>query len=231
MSPVVRSLETVVLLRAFGKAFGVEIPSLRGLSPDDALMVYREFTAACMEMALEDKRLTSVFRPRLGTEARRLGRAVRMLVPFPRSNAFAVARYFYRGIGIGLHVQDDGALRFCPCLFAERYTPADCWFMSAFDEGFLQGLLGHEYSSLVFSRRLTEGAPHCIARFETAIQRGLPPHHSQRHNPCRKHRFVKRGQTPFAIFSANLPRKSSADGDGCFSSTSGYRKYILTCQR
>ncbi len=153
-----RRLETMVLMRAFGKAFGVEVPLLRGLTADDALGTYREFTATCMEMALADKRLA---------EALRLGRTVRLFVPLPRACAFASARYFYRGIGIGLEKSGEDGLRFCPCFFAGRYTPADCWFMSAFDEGFLRGLLGREHADLAFSCRLTEGAPHCMARFQS----------------------------------------------------------------
>lgn len=163
----VRWLETMVLMRAFGRAFGVEVPSLRGLSADDALGTYREFTAACMEMALADKRLAEALRSRLGAEALRLGRTMRLFVPLPRACAFASARYFYRGIGIGLEKSGEDGLLFCPCFFAGRYTPADCWFMSAFDEGFLRGLLGREHADLAFSCRLTEGAPHCMARFQS----------------------------------------------------------------
>ena len=69
-----RRLETMVLMRAFGRAFGVEVPLLRGLTADDALGTYREFTATCMEMALADKRLAEALRPRLGAEALRASR-------------------------------------------------------------------------------------------------------------------------------------------------------------
>ena len=59
----------------------------------------------------------------------------------------------------------EGGLRFGPCSFSQRYSPRCCWFMSAFDEGFLRGLLGTD-ARLVFSCRLTEGAACCRARFE-----------------------------------------------------------------
>ena len=160
-----RWLEVFVLMRRFAKALGVDPPDLQGHSADEALATYREFTAGCMEIAQEDERLVGMFRKSLGSEALALGRRVRTLALARGPRAFSLARLLYAGIGIGLAQTSSGALRFCPCMFAARYTPADCWFMSAFDEGFLRGLLNREDAQLMFSCRLTEGAPHCFARF------------------------------------------------------------------
>ena len=55
------------------------------------------------------------------------------------------------------------AVRFGPCSFSQRYTPEDCRFMSAFDEGFMCGIMGIE-GDLRFECRLTEGAACCRAR-------------------------------------------------------------------
>ena len=132
---------------------------------DQALEVFREFTAACMEAALVDEETAKAYRARLGTEARELGRRVRLAVPVHPCDSFRLVRFFYRGIGIELAGEVPGAMRFGPCSFAQRYTPADCWFMSAFDEGFMCGVMGVE-GELCFDCRLTEGAACCRARLE-----------------------------------------------------------------
>lgn len=160
-----RKMEALVLMDVFARAFDVEPPRLARLSPEAALLAFRSFTAACMEIAAEHAQLAAYLRGRLGTQAERLGRRVRALLLVRRGRALGVARYFYHGIGIELTGSLPGELRFGPCYFAERYTPQDCWFMSAFDEGFLRGLTGCPEAGLRFSCRLTDGAPCCRARF------------------------------------------------------------------
>ncbi|MBQ9043419.1 MAG: hypothetical protein IJ111_11485 [Eggerthellaceae bacterium] len=162
----VRKRETAELMDVFAQAFEVEPPNVRLLSADEALSSFREFTAACMEAALADDALALRYRQRLGTGACELGRKVRRMLAVRSSNAFAVARFFYRGIGIELSGEIPGRLRFGPCSFSVRYTPQSCWFMSAFDEGFMRGLSGCEGADLSFSCRLTEGSPFCLATFE-----------------------------------------------------------------
>ena len=160
-----RKVEVAMLMNAFADAFDVEPPTLKGMSADDALAAYREFTAACMEAALADDDVAAAYRARLGVAARELGRKVRFATHVRPANAFRLARFFYRGIGIELSGELLGSLRFGPCSFAQRYTPADCWFMSAFDEGFMCGIAGLE-GELCFECRLTEGAACCCARLE-----------------------------------------------------------------
>lgn len=161
----VRKFELVALMEVFARAFEVEAPAFGGASADEALRMFREFTAACMEEALADSAVAERYRARLGEGAYALGSQVRRALAVRPSNAMRVARYFYRGIGIELTGDIPGDLRFGPCSFASRYTPLDCWFMSAFDEGFLRGISGQKCAELVFSCRLTEGAPCCRARF------------------------------------------------------------------
>ncbi|MBR3318235.1 MAG: hypothetical protein IKG21_10510 [Atopobiaceae bacterium] len=182
-----RKLEVVVLMETFARAFDVEPPRLGGLSANGALTMFREFTAACMEAALEDERVTAFVRGRLVEEAQRLGRAVRCVMAAGQpvrlaqlnklwcsnrltcsarpQSTFRVVRYLYRGIGIELTGSVPGALRFGPCSFAQRYTPKDCHLMSAFDEGFICGIMGVE-GTLCLDCRLTEGAACCCARLE-----------------------------------------------------------------
>ncbi len=160
-----RSVEVRVLIRTFARAFGVEPPSLARQDAEQVLATFVAFTAACIELALEDRRVAAVLRARLGAEAEALGGRIRMGMPLPSGIATSLARLLYRGIGIDLVGDLPGDLRFRSCVFARRYTPQDCWFMSAFDEGFMRGLTGLPDASLAFSRRLTEGATCCCARF------------------------------------------------------------------
>ena len=160
----VRKVEVAVILGAFAQAFDVDPPATEDLSADEALAVFREFTAACMEAASVDEQLTAVYRARLGASGLRLGTQLRDLLNVRPSSSFAFAQFVYRGIGIELSADESGGLRFSSCFFAERYTPADCWFMSAFDEGFLRGIMSVE-GKLSFSCRLTEGAPCCRAKW------------------------------------------------------------------
>lgn len=158
-----RMFEVAALMGAFAKAFDVEAPELEDMPADKALAVYREFTAACMEAALVDDEVAAAYRARLGAEARELGRKVRAVVPVRPASAFRLVRFLYRGIGIELSGELPGAVQFGPCSFSQRYTPADCWLMSAFDEGFMCGIMGIE-GQLCFDCRLTEGAPCCRAQ-------------------------------------------------------------------
>lgn len=155
-----RKLEILVLMRTFARAFDVEPPRVCTLS------AFRSFTAACMEAALADEVMTAHYRTRLGEEARKLGARVASLPGVRAIGPSRVTRLLYHGIGIDLRGTLPGAVRFGPCYFAGRYTPEDCLFMSAFDEGFMRGISGCEDASLVFRCRLTEGAPCCLARFD-----------------------------------------------------------------
>ena len=161
----VRKVEVAVIMGTFADAFGVDPPAVANRSADEALAAFREFTAACMEAALEDERAAAYYRERLGAGGLALGSQLRSALNVSASSSFPFAQFLYRGIGIELTSDEAGGVRFGPCSFAQRYSPECCWFMSAFDEGFLRGIMGVD-ARLEFSCRLTEGAPCCRARFE-----------------------------------------------------------------
>lgn len=160
-----RKIEAKVLMDVFADAFDVEPPEVGHLDASGALLAFREFTAGCMEAALVDEQMAWRYRDRLGDRAYRLGNKVRTALRVRPSQAMRIVRFFYRGIGIELSGELPGALRFGPCSFSGRYTPGDCWLMSAFDEGFMRGMAGRADAALAFTCRLTEGGTHCDARF------------------------------------------------------------------
>lgn len=161
----VRKFEVAALMGVFVEAFDVEAPALEDLSAEEALAAYRAFTAICMETAMNSSKVAAANRVRLGEGACRLGAKVRRLLGVRPSQAMRVTRFFYRGIGITLEGDLPGGLQFGPCYFSRRYTPEECWFMSAFDEGFMRGITGRKEADLVFECRLTEGASCCRAQF------------------------------------------------------------------
>lgn len=157
-----RKREAQVLMAAFASAFEVEPPDIGHQSAISALKSFREFSASCMEAAQVSQEAVSAYRQRLRDTAYALGKKARLAVPVRPENAFKLVQFFYRGIGIDVSGNAPGDLRFGPCSFAERYNASDCQFMSAFDEGFICGVMGID-GPLVFSCRLTQGASCCRA--------------------------------------------------------------------
>ena len=178
-----RKVEAAAVLGVFAEAFDVKPPETEDMRAEQVLFAFREFTAACMEAALADRAVAERYRARLGDSAFRLGARVRRMLNVRPSQAFRVTRFLYRGIGIELSGELPGAVCFGPCYFAERYTPDVCWFMAAFDEGFMRGITGCHSADLAFSCRLTEGAPCCRARFEIGNEsQERPATHSEERN-------------------------------------------------
>ena len=156
-----RKMEARVIARVFAKALDAEPPRTRPRDSGEALVVLQEFTAARMEASLASG-LAPAHRRRLGRRALTLGTWIRRLVPVGQVTRERLVRYLYRGIKIELCGSMPGELRFGPCSFARYYSPACCALMSAFDEGFICGIMGLS-GPLVFETRLTEGATCCRA--------------------------------------------------------------------
>lgn len=169
-----------ILCNTFARAFDVKAPNvmhasryakaaksdaLGGTRPD--LYAFREFSAACMEAALESPAYAAVRKERLRELAFELGTKVRRALRPSDRRLPSLIRLLYSSIGIDVECTVPGSFTFRRCYFSERYTPELCDFMSAFDDGFVSGLCGG--GSLVFSARIPEGCPCCLACFSQAI--------------------------------------------------------------
>ena len=150
-----------VLCSTFASAFDVEPPLLLNKKPDEALYEFREFSAACMEAALESPQYAANRRAALEKSAADLGAAVHTVLKPHDEELMNLIAYLYAAIGIGVTGTVPGELTFHRCYFSKRYTPELCAFMSAFDSGFVSGLCGG--GTLTFDTRITEGAPCCHA--------------------------------------------------------------------
>jgi hypothetical protein len=157
---VVRSL-----LRHTAEAFGTPSPSLRRMPGRDMLRALAEFSDANARSALLSgtRRHLDAARRDLWGSAHRLGRRVRgFLGVRTTADVMVAARALYRMLDIDLRGSAAGDVVVARCSFARVYAPEVCAVMSALDAGVFAGLTGGR--RLAFSRRITEGAPACLAR-------------------------------------------------------------------
>ena len=175
-----RRVELQILMNATARAFGVPGKRIRSLHWEKALREYAEFTAACTNAYIEERK--SVLPPsvppsdeesksdvlpaaeRIYQTAYRLGAAVRRITGFrePADLRLLVFR-LYAGIGIYLRGKLPGSFVVTDCFFSHFYSPEQCALMSAMDAGIIAGIFGG--GRLEFSGRITEGCSHCSACF------------------------------------------------------------------
>ena len=152
------------LFQATADAFGCDMPSLRGLSADEALRAYALFTAQHAEQALRAGQNLDALRQRLYDNAYALGAKYRRRLHIHSlAGAMRAARWLYKLIGIDFVGSRDGQVIIRRCYFSAHYSAGVCSLMAAMDNGLLAGLAGG--GKLEFHARLTEGAPACRAQF------------------------------------------------------------------
>ena len=156
-SSLFRRIELQMLMNLTARAIGRPSRRIWILSNERALQVYAEFTRDQLRPGVNDEVLR-----RMNEEAFKMGRRLRRLFMLRQPadiERFIVA--LYRNIGIDIEGHVPGSLCFRRCFFSQFYTPAICRVASALDDGIICGLAGG--GRLVFSQRITEGHPHCVA--------------------------------------------------------------------
>lgn len=149
------------LFEATARAFGREMPPLKGLSFDQRLRQYATFTAQQAEEALRGEEV-SALKARLRQNAYQLGAGLRKNFGITRmEEVMGLARILYRSIGIEFQGNPEGEITIRRCYFSHFYSPQVCQLISALDEGLLAGLAGG--GRLSFSARISEGSPVCKA--------------------------------------------------------------------
>jgi hypothetical protein len=149
------------VLAATARAFDREPPATTPRSVRTLSHVCIERSDAWAREALARGEDLSRIRARLFAEARSLGaRARRELRVRDEAQGAAAARLLYRAIGVDLRADREG-VRVSRCAYASAYSPQVCRLMSAMDSGLIAGLTGA--AGLVFTARITEGAPACRA--------------------------------------------------------------------
>jgi hypothetical protein len=152
------------LVRLTADAFGVPAPDLGRLPPDEGIDRFARFTRGEAERAIGAGPSSAVCRGRLFEGARAMGASIRRSLGVRRPDeAMRALRLLYGGIGIDLDGDKErGEIVVTRCAFARVYTPAVCDFISALDAGIVSGLTAG--TAVVFTERITEGAPACRAR-------------------------------------------------------------------
>ncbi len=165
----IRRRELKRLLSATASALGCSVPPTTGLSADECLELFAEFTRA--EFGRISGSDEAGLRARLFAAARELGRRYRALFSVSTvEEAMEVDALLYRSLAIDLRPSAPREMTVCRCFFSSSYTPAICRVASALDEGLFDGLSSGW--SLRFSHRLTEGHHCCLARITSG---GCPP--------------------------------------------------------
>jgi hypothetical protein len=158
------------LVHLTADAFATNPPRLARLSAPEAIGRFAAFTRNEVERVLATGSATAseAVRERLFDRAREMGRSARRRLGIvTAADAFRALRLLYRGIGIDMDADcRTRQITVRRCAFSDTYTPAVCAFISALDAGFVSGITGS--ATLVFSERITEGAPCCTAQIRGA---------------------------------------------------------------
>ena len=162
MPACVRKRALWVLFRATARAFDRPAPSLAGLSADECLHRYAQFTQGQVAELLQDGDDLPAVQERLYRNAYELGRACRRVSRIRTvEDAMALARVLYRLLDIEFQGDEGGDVVISRCYFSRFYSGQVCQVMSAMDRGLLAGLSGGR--QLVFFTRITEGQAWCRA--------------------------------------------------------------------
>ena len=161
---IVRRQALAQLFGATAAAFQCDMPSLSGLSREQCLLAYAQFTADRAEDALRRGDNLPALQERLYDNAYRLGRMPgRLLRVHTVGDVMVLGRFLYSVLDIDFEGAGGGEILIRRCYFSSFYSPQVCQLMSAMDRGLLAGLAGG--GELAFTARITEGAPCCRAKF------------------------------------------------------------------
>ena len=162
--PPIRKRKLELLFTATADAFQTTRPSTGGLSFEDCLKSYAQFTRDQAEKAIEQGD-EAVVRPRLFQNAHRIGRQVRADFRVNSTDVMRMGALLYRMLGIDFKGDHGGNIVIRHCFFSAYYSSPVCRMISSLDEGLLVGLAGG--GRLSFSQRITDGNQCCLAHLQT----------------------------------------------------------------
>jgi hypothetical protein len=153
-----------MLFTATADAFQTTRPSTSGLSFDDCLRAYAQFTREQAEKTIQQGD-GAVVRPRLFENAHRIGRQLKADFRVSSTEVMKMGALLYRMLGIDFDGEPGGNIVIRHCFFSTYYSGPVCRMISSLDEGLLVGLAGG--GRLSFSQRITEGNECCLAHLRT----------------------------------------------------------------
>jgi hypothetical protein len=159
-----RKLE--ILFNATANAFQVTSPSTGGLSYNNCLKLYAQFTQEQALKSIQQGNELNV-RSRLFQNAYQIGQ--RFKADFTINTIEDVMRMgtlIYKLLKIEFEGEPRGNIVIKRCFFSAYYSSNVCRLISSLDEGLLTGLSGG--GKLNFSQRITEGNECCRAYLEAS---------------------------------------------------------------
>jgi hypothetical protein len=154
------------LFKATADAFQVGTPLTNGLTFEETLRMYAEFTREQSDRWMS-KGKTEGLQARLFANAFRMGSECRHRFDLDNlEEVMRMGRVIYRLIGIDFRGKLDGDVVVNRCFFSAYYSSEVCQLVSSLDDGLLAGLSGG--GRLRFSTRITEGYPCCKAHLDMA---------------------------------------------------------------
>jgi hypothetical protein len=161
--PFLKKKELRNLMDLTASAFGSVAPVTNGLSFDECLAAFAQFSRSEVEKAIVCKSDLNVIKVQLYRNAYRLGERFRKMFSVSRiEDVMAVSRLLYRMLGIEFAGTAQGTVTIARCSFSAVYAPEQCNVMSSLDAGILAGL--SRGGVLTFTQRITEGFDCCKAR-------------------------------------------------------------------
>ncbi len=149
------------LFAATAEAFQTEAPPVAGLSYEDRLRSFAQFTRSEAERRMQSQEIGNI-KKRLFDGAFQLGEEYRTRFRLRSiGDTMRTARVIYRLLGIDLRGNAGGELIIGRCLFSAYYSVELCKVISSLDEGLMAGLSGG--GRLGFSARITDGSKSCHA--------------------------------------------------------------------
>ena len=152
------------LFVATAAAFDCAAPAYKGLSYQECLRLYAQFTQSQVAAITGDGRDLGAVEQRLYANAQQLGKKyARLLHIRSQAEMMVVGRLLYGILEIDFQSNLQGEVVIRRCYFSQFYTGPVCEVMSAMDRGLFAGLSNG--GQLCFATRITEGAPCCLAHF------------------------------------------------------------------
>jgi len=141
-------------------AFQCEMPELKGLTFEECLRSYAEFTRDKAEESI--RRGTEIeTRRRLYNGAFAMAQEIKRNLHVERpADVIKTAKLVYKILGIEFAGDNNGGVVISRCFFSSYYSSPVCRLISSLDEGLLEGLSG---GSFRFTQRITDGNPYCRA--------------------------------------------------------------------
>ena len=159
----VRKGQLEMLFKATAQAFRSAAPPTVGLSYDDTLKLYAQFTREQADNAIRQRKELET-RRRLFQNALGIGQQLKLDFNVRNTDVMRMAALIYRMLNIDFQGGPDGRIIIKRCFFSSYYTGQICRLISSLDEGLLVGLAGK--GELIFSRRITEEDECCLAQLE-----------------------------------------------------------------